>query len=631
MTSERATSSPAPSALLAAGLLCLLVGERVLGAGEVRTFVTAGGGFLLVGALILRLRGFAGAVGDARAVELRLLGGYGGIALALALYAFTTDAGLGLFGLEGETRSRLDVALTVLWPAMLLVSLLAIVFVELVYARMPVAASVELRRVRVSLQGGLSLGLCAVFLMSMNYVASERDVRKDVSYFQTTRPSEGTRGLVERLDQKLEVILFFRKGSDVLTQVEPYFAQLAKVGKKLSYTVMDVALAPELARKHRVRDNGNVLLVTGEGDAAKGRSFEIGEELTRARRELKKLDGSFQENFRRLVTAERKLNLTVGHGERNARADNRASADGAAGLKDILRRLNLKTEDLGIAQGLGAEVPGATTAVAVMGPTEKFMPEEAAALLAYVRGGGRLVLMLDPGIDVGLTPLLDALGVELMPGTMVSDKDFMRRTFTESDRSIVYSNKYTSHPIVTTVAKHQVEVATVFVQGVALQKKAATGGDPKPTVTFPLASGSGFWRDMNGNFSRDADEPLARLNMVAAVTVPVKKAGAGKDAAGKTPQDAEGRVVIIGDGDFVTDKLAGNPGNVLLFVDALAWLIGEEKLSGEVTSEEDVAIEHSRARDKLWFYATTFAVPLPVLLLGVWVAQRRRRRGKVAS
>jgi hypothetical protein len=629
MTAERSTSSPIPSALLTAGLAALLVGERVLGAGDVRTLVTASGGFLLVGALVLRLRGFAGAVGDAREVELRLLGSYGGVALALALYAFSTDAGLGLLGIEGETLRRAEVALTVLWPATLLVSVLAIVFVELVYARMPIPASVELRRVRTSLQAGLSLGLCAVFLVSINYVASERDVRKDVSYFRTTRPSDGTRSLVERLDQKLQVILFFRKGSDVLTQVEPYFAALAQVGaKRLSYQVMDVALAPELARKQRVRENGNVLLVTGEGEEAKGRAFEVGEELTRARRELKKLDGSFQENFRRLVTPERKLNLTVGHGERNARTGDSRAGDGATGLKDVLRRLNLKTEDLGIAQGLGSEVASATTAVAVMGPTEKFMPEEAAALLAYVRGGGRLVLMLDPNVDVGLSPLLDALGVELLPGTVVSDKDFMRRTFTQSDRAIVYSNKYTSHPIVTTVSKHQAELATVFVEGVALGKKAPAGGDAKTQVTFPLTSGPEFWRDLNGNFTREADEATARMNMVAAVTVPARK-GASDSGAKESPAP-EGRVVIIGDGDFVTDKLAGNPGNVLLFVDALAWLIGEEKLSGEVTSEEDVAIEHSREQDKVWFYATTFAVPVPVLLLGVWVAQRRRRRGKAS-
>ena len=95
----------------------------------------------------------------------------------------------------------------------------------------------------------------------------------------------------------------------------------------------------------------------------------------------------------------------------------------------------------------------------------------------------------------------------------------------------------------------------------------------------------------------------------------------------ENPAPTEGRAVIIGDGDFMTDKIARNPGNMLVFVDSLAWLIGEERISGATTSEEDVAIEHSRDEDKLWFYGSTFAVPLPVLLFGMWMARRRRRQG----
>ena len=89
--------------------------------------------------------------------------------------------------------------------------------------------------------------------------------------------------------------------------------------------------------------------------------------------------------------------------------------------------------------------------------------------------------------------------------------------------------------------------------------------------------------------------------------------------------------MIIADGDFMTNKVAPNNGNMLLFVDTMAWLVGNEDLSGEVTSEEDVAIEHSREKDKLWFYATTFAVPAPILGLGLWVARSRRRRAEKKS
>jgi uncharacterized protein (TIGR03382 family) len=81
----------------------------------------------------------------------------------------------------------------------------------------------------------------------------------------------------------------------------------------------------------------------------------------------------------------------------------------------------------------------------------------------------------------------------------------------------------------------------------------------------------------------------------------------------------------------MTDKVGGNNGNVMLFVDSLAWLIGNEELNAQVSSEEDVPIEHSRAQDKLWFYATTFAMPLPLLGLAAWVSRRRRRPVEAAT
>jgi ABC-type long-subunit fatty acid transport system fused permease/ATPase subunit len=107
--------------------------------------------------------------------------------------------------------------------------------------------------------------------------------------------------------------------------------------------------------------------------------------------------------------------------------------------------------------------------------------------------------------------------------------------------------------------------------------------------------------------------------MLAAVTVTEK------------PGAPEGRAIVIGDGDFMTDKIGSNKGNVMLFVDSLAWLIGNEELNAEVSSEEDIPIEHSRDRDKLWFYATTFGVPLPLLGLAAWVSRRRRRPSEAGA
>ena len=99
-----------------------------------------------------------------------------------------------------------------------------------------------------------------IFVLSMGYVATERDVRKDVSYFKTTAPSGATVTMLGKLDQPIRVVLFFPPGSDVLAAVQPYFDAL-KASGKLSVEARDIALSPELAQKHKVRDNGVALLL----------------------------------------------------------------------------------------------------------------------------------------------------------------------------------------------------------------------------------------------------------------------------------------------------------------------------------------------------------------------------------
>lgn len=603
------------SALLATGLVLVLIGERVL--GESRLLGTAPGLLALAAALGLRALTFLRARGDARAVEARLLAAYLAVAAALGLYGLTTRTGVGLLesliGLGGdEARGRAASVLTVAWLALAWLALAAIGFIELTYQRMPIPASVELRRVRQSLHAGLSLALATIFVLAIGYVAAERDMRKDVSYFKTAAPSDGTLASVAKLDRPIRAVLFFAPGSDVLAAVQPYFDALEGTGK-LRTEARDLALAPELAQKYRIRENGTVLLLQGEGAAEKGEPMTIGAELTAARRVLRKLDGTFQEAFAKLVRPPRGLAITVGHGERNAKSSEVAAGEGTTFMSDVLKRLNLKTENVGVAQGLGSAVPSLSTAVLVVGPTEKFLPEEASSLIAYLRKGGRLFLMLDPNLDVGLDPVLQALGITLLPGVVTSRTQHMVARHNDSDRSVVYANQYSAHASVTTVMRHQREVASVFYKGGALFK-ADRDSELAPTVTFPIRIEGNSWRDLNDNYDLDPGELVEVLAPMAAVTV-------------KGEGGAEGRAIVIADGDFMTDKLAQNKGNYLLFVDALGWLVGNEELPAEVSSEEDVPIEHSRDTDKLWFYATTFAAPIPVALLGVWLSRRRRRAG----
>ncbi|MGB0680318.1 MAG: Gldg family protein, partial [Polyangiales bacterium] len=452
------------------------------------------------------------------------------------------------------------------------------------------------------------------FLGASNYVANAKNVKEDVSYFKTTEPSDSTLKMVERLGEPVRVILFFPKVNEVYEEVKPYFDSLDKRSKKLKVTVKDHALEPELARKHRVRSNGFVVLLKGEGKGQQSENFEIGTKVEEARDRLKKLDGNFQKVFTKLTTVRREIHVTTGHRERSAGgADGDSPPERTAQLKVALERSNIKTRDLGLSQGLAQQVPAGAPAVAVIGPRTAFLVEEARSLLRYVQEGGRLIVMVDPDVEHGLDPLLHGLGLALQPGVIASTRSHLRRTQSNADRGIVFSATYSAHPTVTTASRNAGRVATIFYNGGHLGRHQGEGALSGLNVVFPLRSDPAFWRDLNGDFEQSAEEKSEAMNMMAAVTV--------KGKGGK-----EGRAVVIADGDFVTDQLIRNPGNILVLGDILQWLLGQEQIVGEASSEEDVRIEHTRDEDKLWFYATSFGVPVPVLALGVWMAMRRRRR-----
>ena len=606
-----------PTLLLGAGLLVIFVAEKILGEGGARDVVLWGGVALVLGATGWRAFEWKRrAKGPAQHVEMWLLAAHGGVILSLVLYALSSDWGLELLGAEGED-DRTGAVLYVLWPAVLACSVLALAFMEAAYRRMPIAEAVELRRVRGAAFDGLSIAFALIFVVSMNFVANERDVRKDFAYFKTTAPSEGTVDMVEGLGTDVQAVLFFPQVNEVLDQVRPYFERLDRASDKLSVRIVDHALAPELARKHRVQGNGWVALLKGEGETQQAQTFEIGPDLEEARRNLRRLDGTFQENLARLVKQRREIAVTAGHRERTTTgAEGDEDALKLRQLQDALERSNITVRPLGMAQGLANDVPENTPAVAVMGPREPFLPEEAQSLLRYLKRGGRVVVMIDPNEEHGMEPLLEALGLKMQDGVLASERQHLRRTFTQADRGIVYTNRYTSHPTVTLASRNAARLATVFVQGGALARNENPAEIEGVQVTFPVRTGGQTWLDLDADWERDDNEPIAQHEMIAAVTVPNEGEG------------EEGRAVVVADADFVTDQVIRNPGNALVFGDTIQWLIGEEEIVGPPESEEDVPIEHTRDEDKIWFYATSFGVPLPLLGVGVWVATRRKRRAR---
>ncbi len=599
--------------LLPLGLGLLFVSERIVGsANEMVDVWRALPLISLAVAVGWRAYAWSQAKRNQRKVETALMAATAGVLVAVGLYALGTDAGVEMMGFTETGADRMSGVLGVLWPVTLLVSCSALLFMELAYRAMPVEEAIELRRVSAAAGNGLALSLSFVFVVSMNYVATERDVIEDLSYFKTTQPSEQTIRMAERLDEPVEVMLFYPAVNEVLDRLTPYFDQLEEASGQLTVTVADHALSYEIAQRHRVPRNGFVVILRGEEDSQQAEQFEVGLELETARSRLRTLDARFQQHFAQLTTRPRDLHLTVGHREHSASPlEGDAPGERLGQLQASLDRANIRSRNLGVGEGLANDVPESARAVAVIGPREPFMPEEAQSLLRYVQRGGRLLVFVDPDVDHGLGPLLSGLGISIPRGVLHSRSRHMRRRTGEADLSAIYSNTYSAHPTVTLANRNRSRVVTVFVRGGAIERQEGPDQLEGASVTFPLRTEVGFWLDEDDDHQQDPGEREERFNMIAAIAIPNR-------------DGEEGRAVVIADGDFITDQLIGNRGNAYVVMDSVNWLVGEEHVLAPTQTEEDFPIEHTRDEDELWFYATSFGMPLPLLLAGVWLSRRRR-------
>jgi len=601
--------------LIPVGLGLLFVSERVVGSAHELVWLWRSFPIAALGAALgWRVYALSKATGNQRKVEVALMSATVGVLASVGLYVASTDAAIDAMGFSGSAAERMSGALSAIWPAVMVVSAATLLFMEMAYRLMPVEEAIELRRIGAAAGNGLALSLSLVFVASINFAASEHDVVRDLSYFKTTRPSEQTLHMVESLDEPVQVRLFYPPVNEVLEQLRPYFDDLAAASDQITVDVRDHALAFDEAEQHQVRGNGYVLLLRGEGDGQQAENFEVGLDLESARSRLRTLDARFQQHFAQLTTRPRDIYLTVGHREHSATSvEGDTEGERLGELSAALERSNIESRNLGVAQGLADAVPDGARAVMVVGPREPFLPEEAASLLRYVAGGGRLVVFVDPDVDSGLEPLFTGLGVRMRPGVLNSYRQFMRRRTGEADHSVVFSNSYSAHPAVTLANRYRSRVVTVFLRGGAIERYESPDQLDGINVQFPLRAGQGFWLDTDGDHERDPGEATDRLQMMAAVTVPAAADG-----------DEEGRALIIPDGDFITDQLIGNRGNAFVLMDTVNWLVGEEHVLGPTQTEEDVPIVHTRDEDQVWFYATSFGLPLPLLVAGAWLSRRRR-------
>jgi len=594
------------SVVWALGMFAIFLGERMIGSGGSRTVATVIGLLLVIGAMAVRFIRAGQASTDRRKLEHTLLALYAIGLGAVLLYVIQSDLWASAFKQPLERNwPKLSTVLSALWPVAWVAAAWPILLVELAYAEMARAPRLDLGRIRSAVLSGFGLAAALTAAISFAYVASERDKKLDLAYFRTSRPGEVTRRIVKGLDQPVEVAVFFPSANEVRDEVDDYLSDLAKESSQLKITHYDFDIDPVKAKDYGVSTNGILVFVRG----TKKEQLGLPKDIEGAKTALKTLDKEVQQRFLSIVKPPRMAGFTLGHGERTwergeTDTDKRV---GIAVLRDGLMDQTYDVRSVNAADGLMNEVPKGITMLAIIGPRTPFQPEEYAAINRYIDGGGRVLIALDPENKVDMHEVLQPLNLEFKAEPLANDQAFARRMEQKiSDRANLVTATFSASPSVSTLQRLGPRGSIVLPgAGWINTKRDRTAAIP---VDAPIKAHFATFNDKNGNFTLDPGEEKRAWELAATA---IKK---------------DARVFVIADSDWIGDEAIKVPGNGVLALDVIKWLMGDEAFSGQTSTEADVKITHTKKQDVVWFYSTIFLAPALVIGAGVMVTRKSRRK-----
>ena len=287
-----------------------------------------------------------------------------------------------------------------------------------------------------------------------------------------------------------------------------------------------------------------------------------------------------------------------GHGER--RLDGIANHDlGEFGRQLEQKGMKLNSLNLALAQG----VPSNAAALVIASPQSELQPGEVDKIQHYVESGGNLLWLIDPGALRGLSPVAEALGLVLTPGTIV---DFAVRPRSGPPVFAVATN-YGNHPI---TASFRYNTMFPYARQIGVSES-------EEWRTTPLVEAAQRgWVEMG---PLDDKPTFDKARDLPGPTI----IGAAFE---RMVGDRQQRVVVVGNGSFLSNTYLGNGGNLQLGTAMLNWLTAEDSLVAiDPRPPPDTRLEIGQMTLYGIAFGFLLALPLLFVLTGVVIWWRRRR------
>jgi ABC-type uncharacterized transport system involved in gliding motility auxiliary subunit len=437
--------------------------------------------------------------------------------------------------------------------------------------------------------------LIVIAAIAIAFLSTRFGFERDVSHANGASLSPASTSLLQTLNAPIEVVSYASRQGGLRAVIADFVEHYRRAKPDVSLRFVDPEADPQAMREAGVSVDGELDIHYKE----------------RSERLKVLSETEFSNVLLRLSrTRERIVAFLEGEGERQPLG--KANADlgqFVAALADRgLRAVPLPLANTG-------KVPENTDLVVVANPRVALTPALAQALVEYLDRGGNLLWLTEPEEQAGLDALAKALSVRVLPGTVV---DATGSAFGLADPSFVALDKYPLHAITRGFA-----LTTLLPQPAAIAQLADPAWDIKPI----LRSSDKSWNE-TGHIPKvgEADGTVSQDADAGEIPGPLDL-GFALSRLSPTPDKREQRVVVIGDGDFLSNSFLGNGGNREFGQRVFDWLLGDDdQISVPDKSAPDRSL--SLTQSELGILSFVFLIALPVLLAatGMLIWWRRRRR-----
>ncbi len=429
----------------------------------------------------------------------------------------------------------------------------------------------------------------AGILVIANVIGARYSRRVDLTKEKLFSLSDQTEKILNSLDDRIELMVFDNPDSPKNPKVGELAEEYDFRCHKISHRIIDPDREPQLAKRYGVSKYGQVVVKLSDN------KFSLVEnpteqEITNAIKQLTSKGST-------------KVYFLTGHGEPSPYSK---EPDGLSFLRESVVQEGFDADTLNLA--ITGKIPDDAAIVAMIGPRANPFPVELDSLGAFFERGGKLLLMLEPGLADSVASWLNEYGVEVGDNVVV-DVSPVGRMFGASPEMPMVMAYDQSHAIT-----KGFNIATMFptVRSVMASKENKPGYRVVELAkTADRAWAETKWRAQTAEFNEGED-----------IKGPVPVACAVE----KTTKTPKPRMVVFGDPDFVVNRYISFSGNKDLILNAVDWLGKQERLiSIRPKNPEDRKLMLTPRQQQKIFYLSVVALPFLAIILAEVAWWRKQR------